>query len=1074
MKKNYPPLSCFGGRILPNLRSCLFFVLVLISIGYSFAQEKVVIGKVVDSKDNTPLPGANLLIKGTNHGTVSDANGTFSINASDADVLVVSLIGYESQEITIASQSSITINLKETVSVLGEVVVTALGISQEKRTLGYSVQEVKGNDIADTQRSNFMVSLQGRVAGLTMTTTSGLPGSSVSINLRGVNSIGGSNQPLLVVDGLVINNQTFNQHTLVSDLDNRSNDFVNRGADINPNDIENITVLKGPEAAALYGQDGASGAILITTKKGARGQGKIEYNNSFGFQKVYRFPDSQNAYGLGFNGVTNPIGSGLSTTFFGGKLAEGTQMYDNKKQFFETGYAQNHNLSMEGGSEKATYRLSTNYVDQKGTVPTSHYKKLSVRLSSTAQITKTLEASTSFNYILTDNTKPIRGQYGFLNNVLAYPAYDDMTQYLNADGTRRKLTAYDGEYDNPLFSVNKNHNQDKTNRLLGNMVLNYKPTTWLNVTGRFGADIYSTTGNYFLHPESYNGSSANYGGRIAKGSVDNYTENSRLLNGMFLVTAKKEFGKIKTSVLVGSAFDDNRYEVNSFKGEKLIIPDFNSVNNSDPTTQRNKNTVTQKRVVGLLGNITASYEDLIYLTLSGRNDWSSTMPISNRSYFYPSVALSFVFSELPALKDFTPLAYGKIRASYAEVGKDAAPYLVNASLDSRFSTGGGYAYGFFGGNSILKPERSKGTELGMELKFFQRRLGLDVNVYKNDRVDQIVSQRLSYATGYVFGLVNGGNYSNRGLEIQLSGIPVQIGNFEWNVLVNFTKTKTKVLSLPADVVEYYNSDTWLYGNARGSAFAPIDAIQAYYPSFNLVNNQRGAGSATAIGGYSYLRNNNGDILISPSTGLPITNSNFLPIGDRNPKYMVGLTNQFKYKNVSLSFLLDFRRGGDVFNGNEMFLYRNGLSTRTLDRDQTRVFKGVLRDGNENSATPTINTIQINPYTMGTTASDGSTSNQYYNSLPESEFVERDINWVRLRDVTIRYQLPARLLGSKKIIRTASVFATGTDLFLITNYTGADPGVNGTTPATGGAGAFGIDFGSLALPRAFTFGVQVGL
>jgi TonB-linked SusC/RagA family outer membrane protein len=1039
----------------------------------ALAQERTVSGKIT-SKDSQALPGVNILVKGTNKGTVTDADGFYKIIVNDRDVLVFSQIGQKTVEQTADNRSNIDLTLEEDVTTLGEVVVTALGISQDKRTLGYSIQEVKGTELAQTQRPNFLVSLQGRVAGLSMTSTSGLPGSSVSINLRGVNSIGGSNQPLIVIDGLITNNQTFSQHTMVSDLDNRSNDYTNRAADLNPNDIENVTVLKGPEAAALYGQDGASGAIIITTKKGSKGSGKIEYDNSFGFQKVYRFPVVQTTYGLGFNGVTPTLGTGLSTTFFGAKVSDAAEQYDNKKSFFETGYSQIHNLSLDGGSEKTTYRLSTNYVDQKGTVPSSHYRKLSIRLNSSSQIAKNLEATTSFNYILSDNIKPIRGQYGFLNNVLAYPTYDFMKNYLNADGSRRKMTAYENEPDNPLFSINKNQSRDKTNRLLANMTLSYNPFPWLSVTGRFGGDIYSTLGSYFLHPESFNGSAANVGGRIAKGSIDNYSENSRLLNGMFLTTVKKDFGKFKTSLMVGAAWDDNRYEVNSMKGEKLIIPDFNSLNNSDPATQRNKNTVTQKRVSGLLGNFTANYSDLVYLTLSGRNDWSSSMPLANRSYFYPSVALSFIFTELNALKDLPVLSYGKLRASYAEVGKDASPYLVNPSLDSRFSTGGGYAYGFFGGNTLLKPERSKGNELGLELKFFQRRIGLDVNVYKNDRIDQIVSQRLSYATGFVFGLINGGNYSNRGLEVQLSGIPVKMGDFEWNVLVNFSKTKTKVLSLPADVVEYYNSDTWLYGNARGSAFAPADVIQAYYPTANLAYNLRGAGSATAIGGNSYLRNNNGDILINPSTGLPVLNTNFLPIGDRNPKFLIGITNSFSYKNVSLSFLLDLRRGGDVFNGNEMFLYRNGLSTRSLDREQPRIITGVLRDGNENSATPTVNTIQVNPYTMGVTATDGGTSNSYYNGIPESEFVERDINWMRLRDVSVRYQIPAKMLQSQKIIKTASLFVTGTDLFLFTNYTGADPGVNGTTPATGGAGAFGIDFGSLALPRAVTFGVRVGL
>ncbi|MFZ6012251.1 MAG: TonB-dependent receptor domain-containing protein, partial [Bacteroidota bacterium] len=749
--------------------------------------------------------------------------------------------------------------------------------------------------------------------------------------------------------------------------------------------------------------------------------------------------------------------------YFGPRYADGTKFYNNKEEFFETGFSQNHNLSLEGGNDEATYRLSTNFLNQKGTVPTSEFKKMSVRLSGTSKISNTLDVSTSFNYIYTDNIKPIRGEYGFLMSVLAWPSNDTIANYLNKNGSRKKLTTSESETDNPFFTVYKNKNKDQTNRIVGNIALTLKPTSWLSVIGRFGADIYSTQGNYFLHPESFNGSTARYGGRITKGSVDNYNDNSKLFNGTLLTTAKKDFGKFRTSLMVGGAFDDSRAEVNSLKGEQLLLPNYNSINNTTQTTQRNKNSITQKRIVSMLGNITVNYGDLVYLNLSGRNDWSSTLPIENRSFFYPSAALSFVFTELPSIDNLKFLSYGKFRASYAEVGKDAMPYKISPSLESRPYTGGGFAYGFFGGNPKLAPEKAKGYEVGAELKFFEKRLGLDISLYKNDRFNQIYSQRLSYATGFVFALLNGGDFSNKGIEIQLTGIPVQTRDFEWSVLLNFTKSKTTVSDLPAKVYEAYNSDTWLYGNARGSAFAPN--LQDYFPTTNLAFNQDGKGVATAIGGYSYLRNDRGDILISPSTGLPVVNTNFLPIGDRNPDFSIGLTNTLAYKNLSLSFLLDLRKGGDVFNGNEMYLYRNGLSKRSLDRETPVVFNGVLRDGNENTETPTANTIQVTPYTMGTT---------FFNSIPESEFVEHNIDWLRLRDITINYRFSGKLLGSQKIIRTAGIFVTATDLFLITNYSGADPGVNGTTPATTGAGAAGIDFGSLALPRTITFGISLGL
>jgi hypothetical protein len=453
-----------------------------------------------------------------------------------------------------------------------------------------------------------------------------------------------------------------------------------------------------------------------------------------------------------------------------------------------------------------------------------------------------------------------------------------------------------------------------------------------------------------------------------------------------------------------------------------------------------------------------NYGDLVYLSVTGRNDWSSTMPVQNNSYFYPSVAMSFVFTELEALQNVSWLDFGKLRASYAEVGKDAPPYNVRSALTGRTTTGGGFTYNFWGGNEDLKPERAKGYEIGTELKFLKGRLGVDLSVFKNDRISQIASQRLSYGTGFIFGLLNGGEISVRGIELQLTGTPVVINDFEWSIIANFSKSKSKAVELPAEVKEYYNSDTWLYGNARGSAF-PSNLQSMYsetaYPNYNWDYLQRGLGSATAIGGYTYERNKNGDILINLLVGYQLKLLTSCQLVNVHPIFMLGLTNSFKYKNFNLSFLLDFRRGGDVFNGNEMYLFNNGLSTRQVNREDPVIIKGVLKDGLENSSTPTVNTLQITPYTLGST---------YGNAFAESDFVEHDINWVRLRDITLAYTLPSSLLSKTKVIKTASLFITATDLFMVTNYTGADPMTNGTTAATNGAGAFGFDYGTLSLPR----------
>ncbi len=1023
-------------------------ILCLTQTGWS--QDRQVTGKVTAAEDGNPLPGVSIIVKGTTRGTSTGADGTYKISANSNATLILSSLGYERREVRVGTQTVLDVTLTTDIQALDEVVVTALGINEKKRGLGYSVGEVKGQALAETNRENFMVAMQGRVAGLAMTTTSGQPGASVAIQLRGASSIGGSNSPLYIIDGLPVSNNTFSQGGLTTDQPNRGNDYTNRMSDINPNDIESITVLKGLEAAALYGIEASAGAIIITTKKGTQGKSKVTYENSFRTDNVYRTLETQRVYGRGINGVSDNTTIG----FRGAKYPENTQFFDNTKNFFQTGRTQTHNLGIEGGSDKMTYRVSTSYTTQDGVTPTSNYDRLTLRLSSTAKLSPKLELSTTLGFTKSAVVKPIRSDYGFYIGLLLYPANDDITNYLTPTGTRRRLLSIPEELDNPLFNVYKNQNNDRTTRSQGNLTLNFNPTKWLNVTGRFGADVYSTLGNYLQHPESNRGI-------VGKGFIENYNENGQLLNGNVLATAKKKFGDFNASLMVGGEVFDNRYEVTSVYGEQLYIPDFNSINNALPTTMRNKLTVTRKRIVSGIGKIDLSYKDIIYLTATGRNDMSSTLPEANNSFFYPAVSTSFIFSEIGGLKDALPaLSMGKIRASYAQGGKDAPPYKVLAALSPQTTSGGGFAYGVFGGNENLKPERSEGIEFGVEMQFFNGRFGIDASRYSKTVSDQIVSQRLSYGTGFILGLLNGGTFTNSGYELQLKGTPVKAKDFGWDIVANFTTLKTSVKNLPADVSEYYNSDTWLVGNARASAF--VGNLSTYYPTFNLDYNQRGAGSATAIGGYSYLRNKRGDIMINPSTGLPVINANFLPIGDRNPDFTVGLTNTFTYKNIRLSFLLDIRKGGDVFNGNEYFLFRNGLSKNTLDREKPVVFNGVLRDGKEDSDVPTKNNIQITPITRS----------DYFTAFAEEDFVEKDINWLRLRDVTVSYSLPKALLQQTKLFQAASVFVTGTDLFLLTNYKGADPNVNGTTATSLGVGAAGFDFGTLAVPRGVSFGVRV--
>ena len=1031
---------------------CLLFVM----LGQAVWAQKVS-GTVVGEDDGLPIPGATVIVKATSQGTLTNLDGDFEIAAKEGQTLVISFVGYNSQEVAVGKETTIKVLLKTDSKQLDALVVTALGITQSQRSLTTNNQTVSGDEIAATQRNNFMEALQGRVSGLMMVTTSGASGSSSLIQLRGASSIGGNNQPLFVVDGLPIDNSTFNQGALVSDQPNRSNDYQNRASDINPNDIASITVLKGPEAAALYGSQGSSGAIIITTKKGAPGRGKVSYDNSFSRSEVYRVPDVQTQYMRGLNGIYDPN----NLSFFGPKLRSGLPVFNNYDQFFQVGTRQAHNLSFEAGSDRLSYRLSTNYTDNTDVIPNTGMKTFNVRLAGTAKLLSNLELNTSVAFINTSVQKSPVGATGYLLNLFNWPFYEDMTNYLNPDGTRRRLQSTTSEFDNPFFLANKIKNTDNTNRTLTNLGATWKPKSWLSLVARFGVDAYSTRGNFFGQPEAngYIGS---------KGAIENYVQNSRLLNGNFLATVNKKFKDISVSVAAGTDVFDKDQETTSVRGEKLYDPNFNSINNVDPLTMRNKLTIRRNRLVGVFAKADVSWKDIVYLQLTGRNDWSSTLPVDNRSYFYPSVSTGIVVSDLLGLKDNPYLSYAKVRAAYAVSGKDADPYRIEAALAPQTTTGGGYGYNFYGGNPNLKPEFVIGRELGLEMRFLKNRVALDVTYFKNKRSDQIVTQRLSYGTGFVFGLINGGTFEATGWETQLTLKPIKKKDFNWEIITNFTKNTTNVISLPAAQPEYYNSDTWLVVNARASAFIGFSDLQRMYASTPfpyMTNNQVGAGKATAIGGYSYARNKNGDILINPANGLPVINQNFLPIGDRNPDFTVGIVNTVTWKKLSLSFNLDIRKGGDVFNGNEMVLFRSGLSAKNnIDRNVPYTFTGVLRDGNENSENPTKNTIQITPITRS----------DFFTAFAEEDFVEHDINWLRIRDVTLSYTLPDAWFSGMKAVKGVRVFMTGTDLYMWTNYSGGDPAVNGTTAASGGVGAWGIDYGKIGRPRAVSAGIRFSL
>ncbi len=1011
----------------------------MLAAALAIAQEKNVSGKVTDAKDNSNLAGVTITNAKTGKRTQTDAAGSFTIAASVGDQLRFTYVGYSNATATVGQSNTVNVRMTAVDSELDDVVVTAFGIKRQKRGLGYATQEVKGAEIAETQRENFVNSLQGRVAGATVNSTSGAPGASTQIVLRGFNSLTGNNSPLFIVDGLPVNNNSLSQSILASDLPNRDNDYSNRGIDINPDDIESVTILKGPEATALYGIDAGSGAIVITTKKGKSGKLKVSYDNSFRIEHLYRFPDVQTTYAPGINGASD---STLRSRF-GAKWPEGTTKYDNPRRFFDNGFSQKHNLTLEGGNAKMTYRANATFQDQQGVIPTTRFTRFAPRITIVNNFAKNFSMTNTLGYTHTQNRKAFRGAGGFLTNLLLWPNDKDVRNWQDEFGNRVKVVDDPSflEVDNPFWDVNKNRNQDVNDRYIYNLALSYDPLKWLNVAARGGIDSYNQWGQFMYHPQSNTYYSVG-------GFMEYYRVNYRGLSGNLIVTARNKIGtKLNTTVRVGTAIDDFQTKSWSERSEKVadFFDDFQKA--TEPARRQNsrtrgRDTLTQRRLQGVFGEIGLNYDDMLYITATGRNDWTSTLPLASRSFFYPSVSTSFVFSELIGRNNV--LSFGKIRGSYAETAKDISPYTNQSVYTVQPTSGAGFLYDFRNNNPFIVPERQKTFELGTEMRFFKDRFGFDVTYYNTKNIGQIVQEyRLSYGTGFVLNTGNIADTKNEGVEVMMNITPIKNKNFTWRTNINFARMWNKVTYLPGAVTEYYNSDSWI-GNYR-------NGIVLGQPT-------------TTITGQTYLKNNNGDILVDPVTGLGILDGTYRVIADRMPTFTMGFQNNFAYKNWSLSFLLDFRVGGDILNGNELYWYSTGLSKRTLDRETPRVFNGVLRDGLENTANPTRNTMAVTPYFF----------QDYYSTRAiASDFVEKDVNWAWMRDITIRYTFSPEVMKKSKYFRTASVFATCTDPFVITNYSGLNPNSNGNTPGTRGVGSFGIDFGTMPNPLGFNFGVMVG-
>ena len=1014
---------------------------------YSQATEAVVTGTVKDATTGEVLEGATIKVNGTKTQVRTEANGSFSIKASPGQRLTITIVGYESQTVTVGA-GPIMVNLKQAAGELDEVVVS-MDMKRKPRELGFSNQKLSGVEIKESQRENFINSLQGRIAGATITPTNGMAGASSSIVLRGFNSVALSNQPLFVVDGVVMDNESINQAGgaattgLASDRPNRNDDYTNRMADINPNDIENITVLKGPEATALYGSQASSGAIIITTKRAkATGKVRVNYDNSFRLSNLTRFPDITYKWSPGTNGVL-----ANSFTYFGPARPADEPTYDNMENFFKTGFGQVHNISADYGKKNVGWRFSGSFFDQSGVVPNNRYQRFNLRLSNTTKIGKYLELVPSISYIKTKHQRPRRSDGGFFLNLLTWPANNDVTNYQGPNG--EKLGIFNtvdpqGETDNPIWNAYNNESFDETDRFLATLGVNINLKKWWTVNGRFGYDTYTTDGWAFYHPKSFILTPQ------TMGQQDNYTRKYFGYNHTITTTATHSIGKFNGRLMAGTMYQDYEQQMWAVVGNRIVDVSRRDSNNTDPITRvrLNRNLIGEpnlsiNRSAALFYELAINYDEKIYFSYSHRWESSSVMPEKSRDFNYPGMSLSFIMTDiLPFLKDNKVLDFWKLRGSLANTARMSSPYLNQPRFENRTSSGGGYSYGFYNNNPDLVPEIQETFEIGTEFRLFKNLLSIDATYYNTFCDRQIVENfRSSYGTGFVLNTLNAASTRNQGVEFVIGINPVRSKNFSWNIQLNTNRMWNEVISLPANVPEFYISDTWLFGNTRGGLVV--------------------GGPTTSITSTSYMRNNKGEILINPANGIPVVNAAFTVQGDRNPNFTVGMNNQFRYKNWSFNFLWDYRNGGDIYNGTDNLLTQRGRSMLTDDRKQPIVVVGVLNDGLQNTDNPTRNNIAIIPYYQ----------QDYYTSMPPSAFIEKNVDWLRLRDMTLSYTFGSRLLSKVKAIKSLGAFATVNDLVLITNYTGADPAVNGNTAATRGVGAAGFDYGNVAIPVSWNFGIR---
>ncbi len=1048
------------------MRKLVTALLVLLFLQLSHtasAQERTISGNVV-SPDATPVAGASVIIKGATIGTHADANGNFTIKASPSDVLIVSSVGYTAKEVKVGNSSALSITLEPAKSELQEVVVTALGIKKERKALGYAVSDLSAGELMKNKNTNVVNSLAGKVPGVNITQFSGAAGAGASITIRGGNSTsdGRQNQPLFVIDGIIYDNSTSVTGNTGTDGLSRSNTtYSNRIMDINPEDIATLSVLKGAAAAALYGSRAADGVVIITTKQGKEGKATVNVNSKISTSWANKLPEAQTVFGPG-NYATNGVLNTLTYDSWGPKIPADSTLYDNIGSFFQNGIIYDNNVSLSGGTKTGSFYLSGSNFNQTGIIPGTDYNKTTFRFNGEQKYGRlTLNANVAYSVANTGRTLTTSGLYGGGGNgamgaVYSWPQTFNMKHYINPDGTQyRKFAgtvALEDDINNPYWIINEDDLTSKTNRFTGGVNGNFAVADWWDITAKIGYDQYTTNDYTYIAPGSAV-SPMYQSGRLSKDLLA-YT----YITTTVMTNFHKTFGDFDTHLMLGSTTENTTTEGQNHWGYNFVTAGTVSFNNIAPENKFFTDGTTRKRLVGAYGEFGISYKDLIYLTATGRNDWSSTLPTSNRSYFYPSLSGSFVFTQLLHNNSF--LSFGKIRGSWAQVGKDANPYAtltyVNSPITIASYTGIGNQY--ISGNPLLKPEIQKSWEIGGEFKFLDGRLGLDYTYYHSQTQNQIAQPRLSNASGYILVSINSGSVINKGMEIALTGRPIAKRDFSWDATLNFSYNVGRLGQFIPGVAYFY----------------PTDAQFGTVKAASIPN----GGYFLGMTGVKYLREvdkdgneiPNGRYQVDAKTGLYKLNTNNPIVGNREPDFIAGFSNTLRYKNLSLSFLLDIRRGGDVYNGTEYSLVINGLSKRTLENNRQSVTVTGVDSQTGEDFTQTYEADKS--YVInGTTYSGKNMIQRYWSNYASNSlnFIT-SVNWLKLRSVSLTYDF-SNLLKNQKVIKGLSATVTGTNLATWTNYKGMDPEVS-AAGGTGGSGSTGIDYLGVPATASGAFGINL--